>query len=121
MIALFLAETIWQQQEGTLMSIEGSLSFIGTVLVVTALIGCVAMAIAGSRMARANRIARAAHDLIKALLEEQKKGNAMLQYLNDRAYETARGETKRENVELPTPNARSRKGNKEEPKVYRID
>ena len=64
------------------------------------------------KLGRANRIARATHDLIKALLEETKKGNAMLQYLNDRAYEEAKGRE---------ANAERMEEKKPEPTVYKID
>ena len=71
------------------------------------------------KLGRANRIARATHDLMKALLDETKKTNAMLQYLNDREYEKAKKIG--ENAECRTPNAQSRMEEKKpEPTVYNI-
>jgi len=72
------------------------------------------------KLGRANRISRATHDLIKVLLEETKKANAMLQYLNDREYEKAKKIGV--NAERPTPNAQSRMEEKKpEATVYKID
>jgi hypothetical protein len=72
---VFLAETVFQQQEGTLLSIESTLTFIGfgllALLVVTFIIG--------TTLARTNRIARATYDLLKELLalEKQKAQDAI--------------------------------------------
>lgn len=70
---MFLAETIWQQQEGTLMSIEGTLSSIVTVLTILLILAFIIGLSMELKLSKANRIARATHDLLKAILEEQKK------------------------------------------------
>jgi hypothetical protein len=73
---MFLAETIWQQQEGTLLSIENWL-VLATVGVGILLI--VGICIVEAKLGRANRIARATHDLLKAMATEQQKGNEILE------------------------------------------
>lgn len=97
---MFLAETIWQQQEGTLMAIEGTLWWIAVVVTIMALTGFEIAA----RLTRLRNIGN-------AVLEEQKKTNAMLQYLNERAYDEA---IKKKPV-APPP------ARKNEPEVYRLD
>jgi predicted negative regulator of RcsB-dependent stress response len=68
MLLLLAEETIFQQQERTLWSIEGTLTAVAVML---ALLVLVAFVIA-SRLGRANRIARASYDLLKEAAEARK-------------------------------------------------
>jgi hypothetical protein len=107
---MFLAQTVFQQQEGTLMAIENWLIVsalgLGVLLIILG-------AVLEAKLGRANRIALATHDLMKALLEETKKANVMLQYLNDRAYDAV---AKKPGT-AETADATTRKA---EPDVYKL-
>jgi hypothetical protein len=129
-VPLFLAaETIWQQQEGTLMSIEGTLSWISIAVTLLLLIAFIMGLSVESKLGRANRIGRASHDLIKELLAEQKAGNLLLKYIADREYEKSGAGAA--NVQRPTSNVQRPTEEKTEaprrsaattaPDIYRID
>jgi hypothetical protein len=65
----FLAENVFQ-------SMDSSLSCISMAMAVFFVLVLVGLAIIETKLARLNRIQRATHDLIKALLEEQRKAIA---------------------------------------------
>lgn len=97
---LLAEETVFQQQVRTLWSIEGTLTFIAVALVFLILLGCGCIVRLGKLWS-----------IGKAIVEEHKKANTMLQYLNDRAYDEA---IKKKPI-APPPARR------DEPEVYRID
>jgi hypothetical protein len=115
MTFLLAEETVFQQQVRELWSIGSSLTIIWILLAVLVLVGMACLA----RLSRLRNIGR-------AILEEQQKANKMLQYLNEREYEKAKGKAGEKaatggNVQRPTPNVQSRMTEKAEPEVYRID
>jgi hypothetical protein len=111
-IALFpLAETIWQQQEGTLASIEEW-------VILTGVLVLIASCVIGAKLSRANRIARATHDLVQQMAAEQLKANEWLEKI---AARTGRIAPAVENVQRSTSNIqRPTEEKKAEPDVYKL-
>jgi ABC-type multidrug transport system fused ATPase/permease subunit len=101
-IFLLAEETIWQQQKGTLMSIESWLILATVVIGILLIVG---IGILEAKLTRANRIARASHDILKAMAEEQTKATAYLKYISDRKYDEASA-ANAANVQRSTSNRR---------------
>ena len=77
-----------------------------TILVVIVILAGLSMEM---KMGRANRIARASHDILKAMAEEQKRGNDLLAKI-----------VKEGNSQPSTPDTEPPMKEKTEPSVYKI-
>jgi hypothetical protein len=77
-----------------------------TILVVIVILAGLSMEM---KMGRANRIARASHDILKAMADEQKRGNDLLAKIVEEG-----------NSQRSMPNAEPPMKEKTEPSIYKI-